>query len=317
MAHLFYFSALSKQVKGTRDLYSKLQRLIADKQSHSSELTRTSVASSGVGGTPRTDSGDSRQSGGSPGVAEHRDKETYELTFVTGDQASITSAGTVTIDITGSLASHRVEFTPSGPEVARRVMQGKYRFPAPLLGELRKIEVEHTPGAIAAGWSAMAAGAAVESSWPLSYIQLVEESTTRMYTFVFTKVRPLVPGESQAVGPPVEGAEGQVQDRIIEECYENEHLNRISRSALPRETWTNCFGRLRLKDSYDLPDDTWRWDAQWEIDVGEHTDAEGWAYAGHWDSTEWLPEKRFTSQVRRRLWIRNRRRTPAAALRPD
>jgi hypothetical protein len=209
----------------------------------------------------------------------------------------------IELKLVGSLKAYSV---PAFSSKDVRVRDGlhKYRFQGPQLGDLEKVTVQHQPNS----WN----GVAAEEIWALQQLTVMEESTTRAFTFEFTKFRPLQPSVAQTVGPPAEGPAGVVIGRIIEECFENEVLHpRTTGRAFARERWTTDNGIPRLKDSIELPDSTWVWDDAWQVEAG--TDylgrdlTDGWAYALTWDDV-WAAEKSWTSQVKRRRWIRVRRK---------
>jgi hypothetical protein len=210
----------------------------------------------------------------------------------------------IELKLVGSLKTYVV---PDFSSADVRVRDGlyKYRFQAPCLGYLRHVTVQHRPNS----WNAVTAA---ENIWVLQQVTLMEESTTRQFTFQFTKHRPLHPSDAQTVGPPVEGPEGVVIGRIIEECFENEMLHRRTTGRmLARERWTSSNGTPRLKDSFELPDSTWVWDDDWQVEAGMddlgRSLTDGWSYALTWDGT-WAAEKGRIDQVRRRRWIRVRRK---------
>jgi hypothetical protein len=229
--------------------------------------------------------------------------ETYELGFATAIGCPFPPNATIELKLVGSLKAYVV---PAFSSADVRVRDGlhKYRFQGPQLGDLQNVTVQHQPNS----WSAVAA----EEIWVLEQLTLMEESTTRAFTFEFTKVRPLHPSEAQTVGPAIEGPSGVVIGRIIEECFENEVLHpRTTGRAFARERWTSGNGTPRLKDSFELPDSTWVWDDAWQVEAGMdeigRSLTDGWAYAMMWDGT-WAAEKSWNSQVRRRRWIRVRRK---------
>ena len=108
--------------------------------------------------------------------------------------------------------------------------------------------------------------------------------------------------------------------RIYEEVYENQRripmVGFSSNHLLPteRKAWSNGQGgdSKHSIDEYTcrLLPSGFRWDGQWEVHVGENTDAEGWVYAIN------LPDLKFPfraeqrqsplSMVRMRRWIRKR-----------
>lgn len=63
-------------------------------------------------------------------------------------------------------------------------------------------------------------------------------------------------------------------------------------------------------------DGTWRWDGEWEVDTSADTDQEGWQYGFSWAATMG-PECSATSFVRRRRWIRVRRKIEEPAAEGD
>ena len=293
---LFIFSATSKQRHGIKDAYSKIVEC-------KSKLNSGPAAE----GTARP---------ASPTAGHTVTRETYELKFMTQDTGSVSASTDVTVEILGELDHHTVKFTPSGQEVIRNDVEGRYRFVAPQLGNLQRIVVRQDPRVLAAQASrlqgmmdaAMGEAGDVEHPWALVSLSLMEESTTRMFSFVPGADQPLLPGRAQEIGPPAEGPAGRLVGFVIEECYENETLNWTASKLLAREPWSDARGRGRLKDSFELPNKSWSWDGDWTPDNGADTDAEGWAYSIKWDGAEWTKQKvRLQSQVRRRKWIRVRR----------
>jgi hypothetical protein len=278
----FYFHPASMQKHGATHAHAT----ITSKIGNISGLRRMVATAS----DPSNDSSDSST-------------ETYELAFLTAQGYLFPANATIELKLVGSLKTYVV---PDFSSADVRVRDGlyKYRFQAPCLGYLRHVTVQHRPNS----WNAVTA----ENIWVLQQVTLMEESTTRQFTFQFTKHRPLHPSDAQTVGPPVEGPEGVVIGRIIEECFENEVLHpRTTGRMLARERWTSSNGTPRLKDSFELPDSTWMWDDDWQVEAGMddlgRSLTDGWSYALTWDGT-WAAEKGRIDQVRRRRWIRVRRK---------
>ena len=73
-----------------------------------------------------------------------------------------------------------------------------------------------------------------------------------------------------------------------------------------RPVWSDARNRPQYKESVQLPEG-WCWDGDWEIDMSDDNDADGWAYGGF--SWKFLAaECTATSFVRRRRWLRVRRK---------
>ncbi|RKP09137.1 hypothetical protein THASP1DRAFT_29059 [Thamnocephalis sphaerospora] len=68
--------------------------------------------------------------------------------------------------------------------------------------------------------------------------------------------------------------------------------------------------------SYQLPDPTWEWvHPAWSIDMSGDVDEEGWEYAAQFHNARWHgPFEVFRSFVRRRRWIRLRKRKTTSDL---
>jgi len=289
----FIFDITSKQRYGARHAHATIQSCIEA----ASSLTRTVATTSAAADAAGADGDD-----GSPSA---RPAETYELGFETEQGYPFLANTVIKVAIVGSLATHTVPPFSSADVLVREGFQ-KYRFPAPRLGDLQKITVEQQPRSIL--------GASTDQMWVLTQARLMEESTTRAFTFEFTKVRPLQPSEPQTVGPPAEGPGGVVMGLIVEECFENEVLHpRTTGRAFLRERWTDESGDPRLKDSFELPDESWVWGQEWTPEAGMDDQgrslSDGWWYALTWDGA-WAAEKGWGSQVRRRRWIRVRKKTP-------
>jgi len=87
-----------------------------------------------------------------------------------------------------------------------------------------------------------------------------------------------------------------------------------SSEMLPGDSplWSDLSGKhFRPKLSIELPDDTWHWLSEWEIDSSHpNTDSEGWQYASGFFNSDsninWTAEKGWNDFVRRRRWTRKR-----------
>lgn len=71
----------------------------------------------------------------------------------------------------------------------------------------------------------------------------------------------------------------------------------------------DCNGRAQ-------EDGMWRWDGDWEVDTSADTDQDGWQYGFSW-ATTMGPDCTATSFVRRRRWVRVRRKIEEPATEGD
>ncbi|KAM8729721.1 tectonin beta-propeller repeat-containing protein 1 [Acanthopagrus schlegelii] len=103
--------------------------------------------------------------------------------------------------------------------------------------------------------------------------------------------------------------------RYQEETYENQRWNPIggfSDHLLPsdRWQWSDITGlKHQPLDSFELPSSSWDWEGDWYVDEnfeGEPTEKEGWTYAIDFPAF-YTKNKKMTSCVRRRRWLRYRR----------
>ena len=107
----------------------------------------------------------------------------------------------------------------------------------------------------------------------------------------------------------------EVPIRVKESYYENQRWNPLDgfcANLLPtdRPHYSNVDGTLaRSPDTIHLPTMAWTWDDDWHIETlfnGNQLQMGGWTYAVDFPA-EYHEKKGFTSCVRRRKWIRNRK----------
>ncbi len=102
--------------------------------------------------------------------------------------------------------------------------------------------------------------------------------------------------------------------KAFEDMYENERKRhflghaRYAKDALcwwDRPAWTDFNGRKVMKpEMRGTPSPMWSWCGEWQVKkIPGLTDEDGWMYASGW-TRDWVPERSFGKQVRRRLWIR-------------
>ncbi|KAI9228727.1 MAG: hypothetical protein DHS80DRAFT_30544 [Piptocephalis tieghemiana] len=89
-------------------------------------------------------------------------------------------------------------------------------------------------------------------------------------------------------------------------------------NLLDPPAWSDVRNRFSASDLSSLqpPDPTWEWvHPEWRVDMTGDVDAEGWSYAFNFRASEWHGDYRmFRSFVRRRKWIRLRKRKGAKNL---
>eukprot|EP01147_Barroeca_monosierra_P001362 gene1362-4537_t len=99
-------------------------------------------------------------------------------------------------------------------------------------------------------------------------------------------------------------------DCVVEEIWENERY-------IPFKGWRKpmshpSFSSIDLKESIEKDafelDDGWAWEDQWHVDTARSCDHKGWAYGVSFASKTFFPAKKRIHCVRRRRWIRTRRR---------
>ncbi|CAL4078311.1 unnamed protein product [Meganyctiphanes norvegica] len=105
--------------------------------------------------------------------------------------------------------------------------------------------------------------------------------------------------------------------RVCEESYENQryypHAGGFTSNLLPtdRTNFSSEDGLTdRTRDTINLPTSGWTWEGQWQLDVafnGNLLDTEAWTYALDFPRS-YTANKSWYSHVRRRKWVRYRRR---------
>eukprot|EP01136_Pigoraptor_vietnamica_P023596 Opistho-1_new@6525 len=108
-----------------------------------------------------------------------------------------------------------------------------------------------------------------------------------------------------------------VAEAYVEKVYENQRSGLFGGFTtawlLPteRRAWSDKNGNEMVsKDELQLPDGSWTWATEWEVEKRKGVDEEGWEYAVNWN-TGWVDRVNSHTFVRRRKWIRERRRLVA------
>jgi len=110
---------------------------------------------------------------------------------------------------------------------------------------------------------------------------------------------------------------------VVEELWENQRrkpLKGFSAEwlfASDPPPFSDSTGAPRYKESVNLPHPSagsaggisWAWLSDWELEATQDTDAEGWAFAMHWNKA-WHTERGRSNLVRHRRWFRVRKATP-------
>jgi len=110
----------------------------------------------------------------------------------------------------------------------------------------------------------------------------------------------------------------------VEEVWENQRGTVLmggprfsANSLLPtdRGHWSDESGNQKIeKDKLQLPTPEWEWvEPNWIIDTRGDVDADGWQYAFNFGLFPWSKNCTVMSYVRRRKWIRSRKRMVALA----
>lgn len=104
-------------------------------------------------------------------------------------------------------------------------------------------------------------------------------------------------------------------DRIQELLYENNRrvMGKFSASFLlpgDRSQWSNAVGDpAPSPETFRLPSSRWSWeDPDWKCVVDSDTDKDGWQYAFDWKPETWDKRNGAITAVRRRKWVRWRKR---------
>eukprot|EP01135_Chromosphaera_perkinsii_P008581 Nk52_evm23s1401 gene=Nk52_evmTU23s1401 len=75
-----------------------------------------------------------------------------------------------------------------------------------------------------------------------------------------------------------------------------------------RGEWSDVNGKpTAAPDSYELPDPSWTWVTDWDVELNDKVDAEGWTYAYGFGSDKWYAGAQKSTFVRRRKWARVRK----------
>ncbi|ETO22651.1 galectin, partial [Reticulomyxa filosa] len=97
--------------------------------------------------------------------------------------------------------------------------------------------------------------------------------------------------------------------------YENQRwfMHRWASPYLPKDPthWSDVNGNFKTQGMVNksIPND-WEWTKDWQIDVNQHTNKNGWAYAPEFGGIIWHPKRsHLLHQVRRRKWYRTRVRS--------
>ncbi|KAL4443584.1 hypothetical protein ABPG75_011321 [Micractinium tetrahymenae] len=111
-------------------------------------------------------------------------------------------------------------------------------------------------------------------------------------------------------------------DSVEEEVFENERFARSATGAqwaaanLRPEDPRRYQYALQQSDAFPKVDPPrgWEWESNWQLDHGPSTDADGWAYAPDFKQLHFPPpagaqKPSVNDYVRRRRWVRRRRRT--------
>ncbi|KAL4447306.1 hypothetical protein ABPG77_007339, partial [Micractinium sp. CCAP 211/92] len=111
-------------------------------------------------------------------------------------------------------------------------------------------------------------------------------------------------------------------DSVEEEVFENERFARGAAGAqwaasnLQAGDPRRYQYALQQSDSFPTVDPPrgWEWESSWQLDQGPSTDADGWAYAPDFKQLHFPPptgaqKPSINDYVRRRRWVRRRRRT--------
>ncbi|KAI7899639.1 uncharacterized protein BX663DRAFT_520808 [Cokeromyces recurvatus] len=125
--------------------------------------------------------------------------------------------------------------------------------------------------------------------------------------------------QSSIILPPLPTQDSENMEYVYDVLYECQRgslaVGYSSKTLLQFDPNPWCDAKMRFTpmniDTYQLPDPTWEWVSDdWMIDMTGDVDEAGWQYALKFHGAEWHGNyKHFRSFVRRRRWIRLRRRS--------
>jgi hypothetical protein len=183
-------------------------------------------------------------------VATSGSSLTYSISFTTARESGAGTLSTPVVSITGTGGtSGELRFSrPSDKRTFQKDRFDHFRFTTVDLGDIKSmvIRLEGAAWHNASKWFDTR-----KNSWKLSQVMLMDESSTKTWTFPAGYMLLADNGSVELFAD----RQQHFANLIIDEVFEND---RIGKLAASRVAWTDEAGRPRVKDSVVLPDATVR-----------------------------------------------------------